>query len=474
MPSPRPKPTAELLIVHLDTQGGALDSVRDMVEAIFDARLPVAVFVSPTGAQAVGGGTYILAAAHIAAMAPAGNTGAVATPDVGTLESRTDIRAWLRSIAQERGRDEEALDATASLGEAYTTAEALELGVIDLIANDTDELVQLLDGRTVQVRGATVVLETAELEVTGIEKTPLEHVRGLLADPNIAFALLALGGLGLLIELASPGLVVPGALGGLSLALGLVATETLPINWVGAGLLALSAVLVYVELQTSGGLFGAAGAASFLLGGFLLFGGTTPPPIEAPSFRVNIVVIFGLALPIFGLLLFVVRDMARARRIGASPSALDALLGQTGVVSSALVPHGTVHIGGENWSAVTESGSELPEDTPVVIVDTDGLVLKVVSEADFDEEVHSYTRGVMASKTPDEENLNGNDLPEELTAREVEVLSLVARGFTNLELADELGISVSTVKRHLTNIYGKLGVSHRTEAVARAVQMKLL
>ncbi len=282
---------AEVLIVHLDTPGGVLDSIRDMVEAIFEARIPVAVFVSPAGSRAVGGGTYILAAAHIAAMAPASNTGAVALPDAGTLESRTDIRAWLRSIAQERGRNEEALDATASRREAYTTAEALELGVIDLVANDTEELVRLLDGRSVRVRGATVVLETSDLEVTEIDKTPLEHVRGFLANPNIAFALLALGGLGILIELASPGLVAPGAFGGLALALGLVATETLPINWVGAGLLALSAGLVYVELQATGGfMFGAAGAASFLLGGFLLFGGITPPPVEAPSFRVNIFV----------------------------------------------------------------------------------------------------------------------------------------------------------------------------------------
>ena len=379
---------AEVLIVLLDTPGGLLDSTREMVEAILASPVPVVVYVSPAGAEATSAGTFITAAAHVAAMAPSTNIGA-ATPVSSTGEDLPETlkskaseaaAAFIRSIAEERGRNAEALEGTVLEAKAYTASEALDSGIIDLIARDVPALLEAIHGRQVEMERGARTLETANIPVRRIDPTALDRFLGFIADPNIAFILLALGSLGILIEVMSPGLIGPGALGVIALALAFVALGNLPVNWVGVGLLVFGVVLFLVEVQVPGiGVFGVAGAVSFVLGAFFLFGGIAPPPITTPSFRIDLWLLAAVSVVLFALLGLSLRTLAVARKADyVSPSAN--LVGQVGKVVSSLEPRGTVRVNGESWSAESFLGQPIAEGVEIVVMEVDGLTLKV-SEA---------------------------------------------------------------------------------------------
>ena len=380
---------AHVIVVLLDTPGGRLDSTRDMVEDIIASDVPVVVYVSPPGAQAASAGTFVTAAAHVAAMSPTTSIGA-ASP-VGpsgedlpeTLESKAtqDAAAFIRSIAERRGRNSEALEATVLSAASYSASEALESNVIDLVARSVDELLAELDGRTIELSTGSVVLETEGLELREIDRSPVERFLGIIADPNIAFLLISLGGLGLVVELWNPGLIVPGTVGVVALGLGFVALGNLPLNWVGAALLALGLILFFAELQAPGlGVFGISGGVSFVLGAFLLFGDTNPPGVEAPSVEVSIWAIAGASILLAVSLVVLVRLAVESRR-AHHPTQMQTLVGQAGYASTALEPRGTVQVASELWSAVSDSGQSIEEGAEVIIVDMDGLTLKV-SETD--------------------------------------------------------------------------------------------
>ena len=382
---------AQFLIVMLDTPGGLYASTRDMVESILSSEIPVVVYVSPSGAHAASAGTFITAAAHIAAMAPVTNIGAASPVGGGgedlpeTLERKAtqDAAAFIREIARERGRNAEALEATVLSAKSYSATEALEQGIIDLIAQDINDLVAQLDGRTVQLERGTVVLQTAGLEIRAIERTPVERFLGFLADPNVAFMLLSLGSIGIFLEFLSPGLLVPGIAGVIALALAFVALGNLPVNWVGVALVAFSMGLLFFEMQVPGiSVFGIAAAVSFVLGAFLLFGEFRAPAITTPSFRVNIWLIVGVAGTMFGVVLFFVRDMLAAGRAGTTaPTTAGTLVGQTAVASTDLTPLGTVQLAGEYWSATSDSGEAVPQGSEVKVVGAEGLVVRVARQA---------------------------------------------------------------------------------------------
>ena len=394
---------AELLIVQLDTPGGLFDSTRDMVEKILDSPVPVVVFVAPSGAHAASAGTFVTAAAHVAAMAPVTNIGA-ASPVSGsggdlpeTLERKAtqDAAAFLRDIARERGRNLEALEATVLEAISYSAAEALEENIIDLIAEDMDDLLAQLDGRTVQLRQGAVELQTAGLEIREIEPTRVERFLNFIADPNIAFTLLTLGVIGIFVEYLLPGLWGPGILGVMALALGLVALGNLPVNWVGAALMAFGAVLLAVEMHSPGfGIFGVSGGISFVIGAFLLFGAFTPPPIESPTVRVNPVLILSVFAAMLAFLVFVVRSIAGARAATSSgqTSALS-LVGHSGLVTVALAPSGSVDVAGEEWTAVSDSGDPIPEGEEIIVLEAEGLTLKVFKAPDSTDEIEDGTAG---------------------------------------------------------------------------------
>ncbi|MDA1188569.1 MAG: nodulation protein NfeD [Chloroflexi bacterium] len=376
-----------LLIVQLDTPGGLLSSTRDMVEEIMASPIPVVVFVAPSGAQAASAGTFILASGHVAAMAPSTNVGAASPvsgsgedlPDTLKSKATQDAAAFLRSIAEERGRNSDALEATVLEAKAYTAIEALNLGVINLVARDLDDLLDQLHGRHIALSGRDVVLNTTGMRVVDINKTPLEHFLGFLASPNIAFLLLALGALGIVIELFNFGMLVPGVIGGILLALGLVGIGNLPVNWAAFGLLAFSMLLIYLEIQAPGfGIFGVGAIISFIIGAFFLFGRFSfdSPAIDSPSFRVSIWLIAVITALMAGIFALFLRFASQAQKIHY-PSGISTIVGDAGVVMTAIAPRGTVRVDGELWSAVSDSDTAIAKGASIVVESISGVTLKV-------------------------------------------------------------------------------------------------
>ena len=376
---------AQLVVVEVDTPGGLLSSTRKMVQAILDSKIPVVTYVSPPGAQAASAGTFIVAAGHVAAMAPATNIGAASPVGPGgqdlpeTIKSKAtqDAAAFLRTIAEERGRNATALEDTVLSALSYSGSEALEIGIIDLIADGIDDLMAKLDGRAVTLREGEVVLETGGMEVLEIGKTPVERFIGFLANPDIAFLLLTLGGIGIFVEFMSPGLVGPGVLGVIALVLAFVAFGNMPVNWAGVGLITLAMGLFFLEAQAPGvGVFGIAGAISFVLGAFFLFGGFSAPAIPTPSFRVSPWTIAAVSAGLFGAFVLLMKTIVEAGKAGYA-SSTSPLVGKTGMTATPLDPRGTVHVASERWSAISDSGESIPEGEEVIVLEVEGAILKV-------------------------------------------------------------------------------------------------
>lgn len=382
---------AVLIVLELDTPGGRLDSTRDMVEDILGARVPVVVYVSPAGAQAASAGTFITAAANFAAMAPATNIGAASPisstgedlPETLARKINEDTQAFIRGIAEKRGRNAEALEDTVTKARAYSASEALEFGVVDLIASDLADLLGQLDGREAETAAGTVVLAIENIEVQQIRKTLLESFLTIIADPNIAFLLLSIGSMALLAEFFSPGVFGPGVVGVLALALAFVAFGQLPVNWVAVALILFSMGLFYFEVQVPGvSVFGVGGVVVFLVGAFLLFGGFfESSEIPEPTVEVNRWLIGAMAMlttvALASLFFLATEGGAPTGYVSASEAAL---VGERGVALSSLAPSGTVLVGDEEWTATTNPGGQVDEGSEVTVIGVySGRLLKVSS-----------------------------------------------------------------------------------------------
>ena len=385
---------ARLLIVELNTPGGLLKTTESMIDTILDAPIPVVVFVSPPGSRAASAGTFITAAGHVAAMSPSTNIGA-ASPLAGDgqrllPENRASafqrIESLVDRIVERRGRDRDALMATAENAASYSAHEAVDAGVADLIAQDVEDLLFRLDGWSVLLNGHEETLDTRSLALLKIEKTYLEHFLNFISDPNIAFMFMVAGFFALWIEFVAPGALAfaPGITGVVLWAMAIVALGNLPASAVGIALLILAAVLLFVETQIQGiGYFGAAGVVSLLLGGLLLFGDFTRPDLQPPAFdppmiRVNLYLVLAISLGMFAFLLFVLRDIRKSQKTVTTASTTpDSVIGLTAVAITALSPSGTVTLGGEEWTAVTSDERPVEQGTEVEIIKQDGLVLTV-------------------------------------------------------------------------------------------------
>ena len=382
---------AEAVVITLDTPGGLLSATRDITEALLSAPVPVVVYVSPQGAHAASAGTFITAAAHVAAMAPGTNIGA-ASPVGGqgedldeTIKDKVfeDTAAQIRAIAETRGRPSEPLEATVLEAKSYTAEEALELGVVDVIAVSVNDLLKQADGRTVVIITAdgerSVTLHTADAPVRNIRMGLFDRILSYIADPNVAFLLISLGGLGLFVEFWNPGLIFPGVAGLVALVLGLAALGSLPGNWAGAALILLAFVLFSIEFNVDGfGLFGALGVASIVLGGVLLFSHFGTPSPVLPDISVSPWAIAPVA-GVMGLaVLLLAREVGRARRAQRGQPVPDPILvGMTGMVSAALAPEGKVRVRGETWNARSTDGSHIARGASVVVRTEQGALLEV-------------------------------------------------------------------------------------------------
>ncbi len=371
-------------IIQLDTPGGLDTSMRDIVQSIVNARVPVVVYVSPSGARAASAGVFITMAAHVAAMAPNTAIGAAHPVAIGaegeaqmseTMEEKivNDAAAYIRSIAEAHGRNMEWAEKAVRESVSATEQEALELNVIDMVAPDLNALISHLDGwQVTMLDGSVVSLQTQGATINYFEMSVIEDFLYAIADPNIAYILLSLAMLGIMAEIFNPGLIFPGIVGGISLLLAFYSLGVLPVNYAGVLLIVLAFGLFIAEvLTTSFGLFTAGGITSLVIGSLILFKG-------GPLFQIDPWLVGTITICIASFFAFVVQRVIRAHRSQAS-TGREELVGKTAVVKEALEPEGTIFFKGERWKAVSEKGRIKPRDE-VIITRVDGLKLYVIKK----------------------------------------------------------------------------------------------
>jgi membrane-bound serine protease (ClpP class) len=315
---------ARLVVFQLDTPGGLVTSTREIVKRFGRSNVPVAVYVSPIGAQAASAGTFITMASHVAAMAPNTTIGAAAAvradgaeiDDTLARKIEEEAVAYIRGIAELRGRNADWAEQAVRVAAAVNEIEAARLDVVDFVAVDLDDFLRQAEGRTVTIRpGVTATLTgLPEAPRVHLEMTIWEHFLAFIANPTIASLLLSLGFLALMIELYSPGLGVPGVSGAIAMILGFVGFGLLPVDTAGLVLIGLGLALIAAELFVTSGILGAAGAVAIVLGGIIAFRGTPPdfrPPVWA--FATAGVLIFGVVILLIAIILLSDRAQRRTR-----------------------------------------------------------------------------------------------------------------------------------------------------------------
>lgn len=379
----------ELVVIRLNSPGGLFDPTRTIVQKLLDSEIPVAVYVSPAGAYSGSAGTFVVAAANFAVMAPAANVGAVSPleaagdkiPGSQMHKVGQDMRAYIRGVAEVRGRNADALEDTVWNATAYSAQDALRLGVIDLIASDLPDMLNQLDGWQTTTAAGPAVVTSRDANVRDLGPTILEHILGILTMPEVVFVLFVTACLAFLVEVLFPGLIIPSLLGVVTLALAVLGFLNLPGSWLGVVLIVFAAALFYGETMVPGfGFFGAGGVLFLVLGGIFLFGDFfRPSDLPEPSFMVNplvIAVMGGIAL---GIWVMFVR-MARAgggETAGFQTAADTALIGQKGVTLSDLRPSGRVRVGDADWVATADPGVLINRGEQVRVIAVYGEVLKV-------------------------------------------------------------------------------------------------
>jgi membrane-bound serine protease (ClpP class) len=424
---------AQFVIAEMDTPGGLDDSMRQMIQAITRSDIPVITYVSPSGARAASAGLYIMYGSHIAAMAPGTNTGA-ATPvqlgggaptpsdnpfpmpsapdltedpaaedsnssgeagseadateqaapeevaDSAPLSNNDALRAkvindssaYIRALAKLRGRNAEWAEMAVREAASISAEEALEIGVIDIVADNLNDLLTQLDGRVVVIDGEEITLETGGVVLDRVEPGLLTQILAFVSNPNVAIIFMTLGVYGIIIEMWNPGSLFPGALGVTCLIIGFYSLQVLPVNWLGFALMGVGALLIVLEAFASTfGLLGVSGLALFILGAYILF------PAGTPGFSVSPIILGSLAL-LGGLLLGIVLwAIIRSRSHGPVLGA-EAIRKREGRVDGWNDDQGSGHVivEGERWAA--RSDQKFSKGDRVKVTAVEGLVLRVV------------------------------------------------------------------------------------------------
>ena len=372
---------AELVVVRLSTPGGLLASTRDMTSAILASKVPVATFVAPSGAQAASAGFFLLIAGDVAAMAPGTNAGAAHPvggegqdlPKTMSEKVEQDTRAFVRTLARQRGRNAEKAEAAVEKSVSYTETEAKDAGLIEIVARDVPDLVSRLDGRRVaRVGGGERVLALKDYRLVDRPMGQMEKLLGVVSHPNVAYVLFLLGLVGLYFELSTPGAILPGVVGGISLLLALYAFSVLPVNLAGLGLILFAIGLFIAEIKVvSHGLLSVGGAIALIAGSLLLFSGHG----DRSGYRVDLgIIVPGLlvTLAIVGLLSF---KTLQLRLLPARTGASAMLGARARVVDGFIDGRGRVQIDGEYWEASGPPG--LAQDEIVTVTRVQGMTLAV-------------------------------------------------------------------------------------------------
>ncbi|MBW2331042.1 MAG: nodulation protein NfeD [Deltaproteobacteria bacterium] len=365
---------AGCLVIQLDTPGGLALSMRSIVMAMLASEIPVVVFVSPSGARAASAGVMITLAADIAAMAPGTNIGAAHPVTLGqkkmdkTMGEKlvNDMVAYTKSIAEKRGRNSEWAEKAVRESVSVTEKEALELKVIDLIAEDLKDLLEKIDGRELKDKGT---LHTKGVKRVILTEGLRDKILKTLSDPNIAYLLMMIGMAGVYFELSHPGAIFPGVVGAISLILAFFAFQTLPVNYAGILLIVLALILFILEMKvTSYGLLSVGGIISLFLGSLMLFEG------DAPEMRLSWRVLIPTVIMVSGFFVAVAGLVFRSQ-ISKPRTGDKGLIGEVGVVKERLAPGGKIFVHGELWNA--EAPEPIEAGAKVRVVGVDRLVLRV-------------------------------------------------------------------------------------------------
>ncbi len=371
------KENVAALVIELDTPGGLDTSMRTIIKEMLAAKTPLVVYVAPSGARAASAGAFITIAANIAAMAPGTNIGAASPVAMGgqmdkTMERKVtnDASAYMRTIAEKRGRPIDLAEEWVRKATSKTETEALKAKLIDVVSPKLADLLEAIDGRVVTTAAGKVKLETKNAVVHREEMNLREKILKIITDPTIAYLLLILGLAGLYFEFSTPGAILPGVLGGIALILALYAFQQLPINYAGVLLILLAIVMFIAEIKVvSHGVLTLGGIAAMILGSMMLI--NTP----APYMRISVGAIIGTAVGTAAFFLFVVGAGVKALR-SKTTTGIEGLVGEIGVVRTRLAPRGQIFLRGELWNAEGEGAVEVGES--VRVMGMDGLTLRVI------------------------------------------------------------------------------------------------
>jgi membrane-bound serine protease (ClpP class) len=371
------KDGGEALIILMDTPGGLDTSMREIIKGIMDASIPVIVYVYPPGARAASAGSVILLASHIAAMAPGTNVGAAHPVTIGKEKADKemmtkvvkDAEAYVRSLAAKRGRNAEWAAKSVKESASITANDALEKHVIDIVAENVDDLLVKADGKTVETKKGKATLKLKGKKVVEIEMPFKYRFLSYLSDPNVAYLLMMLGMYGILFEIYSPGAIFPGVVGGISIILALYAFQTIPISFAGVFLILLGVVFFILELKIiSHGVLGIAGIISIVIGSVMLI--DLPKSVLAISWKSILTVAVLSGIFFFGVVSYAIKAQLSKVKTGK-----EGLIGETGIARTDIFAEGKVFLHGELWNA--QSDESIGIGQKVVVTGVDGLVLVV-------------------------------------------------------------------------------------------------
>ncbi len=365
------------LVIELDTPGGLDTSMRIIIKEMLASERPIVVYVAPSGARAASAGAFITLAAHVAAMAPGTNIGAATPVAMGgqmdkTMEKKVtnDAAAYMRTIAEKRGRPIDLAEQFVRKATSITETEALKAKLIDVVSPKLEDLLRTIDGRVVTTAAGKVKLETKDATIVRGEMNLREKILKIIADPTVAYLLLLLGLAGLYFEFTTPGAILPGVLGGISLILALYAFQQLPINYAGVLLILLAILMFIAEIKViSHGVLTVGGLAAMILGSVMLI----DSPL--PDMRIPLTTIVITALAVAAFFMFIVGAGVRALW-SKTTTGREGLVGEVGVVRSPLAPRGQIFLRGELWNA--ESAVPVEPGESVRVTHIDGLTLQVV------------------------------------------------------------------------------------------------
>ena len=362
------KEGGQCLIIQLDTPGGLMESMRLIVKKILTSNIPVIVYVSPKGARAASAGVFITMAAHIAAMAPGTHIGAAHPVTLGAegKENKTmtdkivnDTVSNIKSIAKTRGRNVDWAEKAVRKSVSVTEEEALKLNVVDLISSDLQDLLTKIDGRVVKFDGTSRTLLTKGMQPRSLQMSWRDKLLDVISNPQIAYYLLMLGGMGIFFELSNPGAILPGVVGGIFLILAFYALQVLPVNYAGLALILFAIILFIAEIKVvSHGLLAVGGVISLLLGSLMLF------QSPAEYMRISLSVIIPAVLVTSAFFIFAATMAIRAR-LTKPTTGMEGLVGETGTASTPIAPEGKVAIHGEIWDVVSDQNIERGEKVQV-------------------------------------------------------------------------------------------------------------